>query len=186
VLPDLPPRERAKILEQLNTYLEIKDESLPKFTIKCVSIGTAVHLNLISKKPQFRESVHALIKAKRFNHSEAAIVKIFANLCKTIDKMHRKGICHNAISADSLYLVNSTAMLPIPDFTLIDRAKRRQAKVGVPSLLDGLTYESIDIFHLGLVLLEMLTNNENNSAISVDHLARVLAPVQNNCLKTLL
>jgi hypothetical protein len=32
----------------------------------------------------------------------------------------------------------------------------------------------------------MLTNNENNSAISVDHLARVLAPVQNNCLKTLL
>lgn len=112
---------------------------------------------------------------------------MFAKLCKTVEKMHKTGIAHNAIFADRLYFEGGTFKLSLPSFTLISKAKRKYCSIEeIPSCLRGLSYECMDIFSLGIILLEMLTKTEQNiSAITTSKLDKIISAVSSH-LRTLL
>lgn len=105
---------------------------------------------------------------------EPLIITLFHQLTRAISHIHSKGIIHRDLKPANIF-VNKEYKIKIGDFGLASEKKVSNDKVGTflyqsPEQIEGKSYtEKVDIYALGLILLEMClffqTESERRSVL---------------------
>lgn len=198
---DLLHEHREVALKQIN-HQAINPESLRAFRTEFEAMTRLKHPHLaqvydfgkdtesgdyyIALEYIAGESINEILQ-KRETFSLAHALALFVDMCRAVAFMHSRQIIHRDINPNNVMITHAHGTIKLMDFGLADLQRSDKHIRGTPlymapEVLHGEITERIDIYSLGITLIQMLTGDLSMArTVSTQEIISVLRDEQCYC-----